>query len=103
MSKEYEFTFNLTIPEVHRILEGLEMLALEHRTPECSDIAAKVRSGILLTRSMLIDDYGCDPREVKALTDPDKITTQSWRDGTTHYFRLDHPEVVRLLQKRQQS
>jgi hypothetical protein len=31
---------------------------MEQRTPELAAIAGKVRSGILVTREMLIDDYG---------------------------------------------
>jgi hypothetical protein len=58
ISKEYKFTFSLTLPEVHHMLEGME---LEHREAEWAGIASKLRSGLPVTRRMLVEEVWVRP------------------------------------------
>jgi hypothetical protein len=69
MSEEYKFTFSLTVLEINCLIETLQQKALEYRggdgAASMCGLATKLQSGFLVTRKMLVDYYGCDPKEVK--------------------------------------
>jgi hypothetical protein len=84
---------HLDIDELHRVIGALQAEGSE----ECQDLADRLLYTTDFTRKQLIDVYGCDPKQVKASTVPSG--TKHWGDGKTHYFRLCHPVVSRLMQE----
>jgi hypothetical protein len=88
--KDLRVNIHLDIVELHGVIDALQKLGGQ-------ELADRLLDTTDFTRRQLIEVYGCDPKQVKALTNPYWI--KQWGDSSTHYFRLHHPEVARLMRE----